>query len=262
MADTDPETGAAAEGETPGGLAPRYVTLAETLKSAIARGEPPVGELLPTEHQLCETHDVSRHTVREALRLLAEAGLIVRRRGAGTVVIASESKDAFAQRMGNVDDLMQYVRDAKLHPTGGETVTMDPATARRYAVAPGGSYFKITGTRGRQDQLPLAQTVMYVRADLSPPVETFVELNGLVIDWIAKEKGVPTARIDQKISAGALTEREAAALDAQPGAAALRTIRRYYDKGGRVVAVSDSVHPGDRFTYEMTLQREAEDRPR
>lgn len=254
---TDNETGPdETAAEEAGGLAPRYVALAETLKAGIAAGNPPVGELLPTEHTLCEIHNVSRHTVREALRLLAEAGLIVRRRGAGTVVIASETKNVFAQRMGNVDDLMQYVRDARLQPVSSETLVLDPALARYFAIAPGGEFFKVTGTRGQIGQPPLALTDIYVRAEISPPVEVFVQLNGLVIEWIASQKGVAAARIDQKISAGALTEREAAALDCQPGAAALRTRRRYYDKGGRVIALSDSIHPGERFSYEMSLLRE------
>ena len=63
--------------------APRYMALAEALRARIAGGDPAIGELLPTEHALCETYGVSRHTVREALRLLAESGLIARRRGGG-----------------------------------------------------------------------------------------------------------------------------------------------------------------------------------
>ena len=77
-------------GVEPVSSAPRYMTLAETLRAGIAAGNPAVGELLPTEHALTEQYGVSRHTVREALRMLAEAGLIARRRGAGTVVVASQ----------------------------------------------------------------------------------------------------------------------------------------------------------------------------
>lgn len=83
-------------------------------------------------------------------------------------------------------------------------------------------------------------------------------MGGSVTDWIARERGVPTARIEQSISAGALTEREAEPLNAEAGEAALRTRRRYYDKGGRIIALSDSVHPGERFTYDMVLLREAD----
>lgn len=238
--------------------APRYVWLAETLKKRIAAGDPPVGKLLPTEHALCETYNVSRHTAREALRLLAEAGLIVRRRGAGTLVIATESKAAFAQRLGNVDDLMQYARDARLTPESTTMVALESQLARALGVAPGGEYMRVSGLRAVPGEPAIAYTDIYIRADLAPPVEKLVEMNGLIIEWIASVRGVATARVDQAILAGAMTEREAASLGCEAGAAALRTRRRYYDKSGRVIALSDTVHPGNRFVYEMSLLRESE----
>jgi DNA-binding GntR family transcriptional regulator len=239
--------------------APRYMALAEALRSRIAQGDPDVGQLLPTEHALCETYSVSRHTVREALRMLAEAGLIARRRGAGTVVVARESRQRFAQHLGGVDDLMQYARDAQLTPLAQDTGPLDPAVARALGVNVSGEFLHVHGLRGRTGEPAIALTDMYIRSDLAPEVQAFVELNGAVTEWIAQQRGVPTARIEQSISAGALTEREANALKASPGEAALRTRRRYFDKGGRIIALSDSVHPAQRFTYEMVLQREAED---
>jgi DNA-binding GntR family transcriptional regulator len=235
------------------------MALAEALRSRIAQGEPDIGQLLPTEHALCDTYSVSRHTVREALRLLAEAGLIARRRGAGTVVVARETRQRFAQHLGGVDDLMQYARDARLTPRTQETGPLDPAVARAIGVNVSGEFLHVNGLRGRPGEPAIALTDIYIRADLAPQAEALVELNGTVTEWIAKNRGVPTARIEQSISAGALTEREASALRAQAGDPALRTRRRYYDKGGRIVALSDSVHPAQRFTYEMVVQREAED---
>ena len=63
---------------------PRYRQVAEKLKSAIEAGEYPVGSLLPTESELCASFNISRYTAREALRRLAEMGLVSRRQGAGT----------------------------------------------------------------------------------------------------------------------------------------------------------------------------------
>ena len=242
-----------------GSAAPRYMALAEALRSRIAQGDPDVGELLPTEHALCETYSVSRHTVREALRLLAEAGLIARRRGAGTVVVARQTRQRFAQHLGGVDDLMQYARDARLTPLAQDVGPLDPAVARALGVNVSGDFLHVNGLRGRAGEPAIALTDIYIRADLAPQVQALVDLNGAVTEWIARERGVPTARIEQSISAGALTEREAKALKAEAGESALRTRRRYYDKGGRIIALSDSVHPAERFTYEMVLQREAED---
>jgi len=42
----------------------------------------------------------------------------------------------------------------------------------------------------------------------------------------------------------------------KPGTAALRTLRRYLDEQNRVIVASDSLHPADRFAYEMTYHRD------
>ena len=243
--------------DDPGSTAPRYMALAETLRARIASGDPDVGEQLPTEHALCDRYEVSRHTVREALRLLAEAGLIARRRGAGTVVVAREARQSFAQRLGGVDDLMQYARDARLKPLSTSVSALDPAVARALGVTVSGEFLHIHGLRSEPDGPAIALTDVYIRAGLAPSVETYVDMGGAITEWIAREKSVPTARIEQTISAGALTEAEADALNAEAGEAALRTRRRYFDKGGRIIALSDSVHPADRFSYEMVLKSEA-----
>ncbi len=52
-----------------------YKQMARELALAITQGKYPRGSLFPTEMELCESWQVSRHTVREALRELAEQGL-------------------------------------------------------------------------------------------------------------------------------------------------------------------------------------------
>ncbi|MEJ1974808.1 MAG: winged helix-turn-helix domain-containing protein [Acetobacteraceae bacterium] len=61
-----PDTGAAAR--------PLYTQVAEALTADITTGRRGVGTLLPTEHELCALHGVSRATVREALRKLEAQG--------------------------------------------------------------------------------------------------------------------------------------------------------------------------------------------
>src|SRR6186713_2308277 len=70
----------------------RYSTLARHLTEEIEGGRYKVGELIPTEAELQQRFDMSRHTVREALRDLKARGLVVARAGVGTVVRAR--KDA------------------------------------------------------------------------------------------------------------------------------------------------------------------------
>jgi GntR family transcriptional regulator len=61
----------------------RYRDIASELQKEIRLGTTPVGELLPTETELMARFGASRQTVREALRIITEQGLIVRRAGLG-----------------------------------------------------------------------------------------------------------------------------------------------------------------------------------
>ena len=55
-----------------------YEQLADALRDSIRSGTLRVGDRLPSETKLAQDAGVSRSTVREALRILQEAGLIER----------------------------------------------------------------------------------------------------------------------------------------------------------------------------------------
>ena len=65
---------------------PKYLLVADTLRKEIARGIFRDGQTLMTEEELRVRFDVSRQTVRQAIALLEDDGLVDRRRGSGTYV--------------------------------------------------------------------------------------------------------------------------------------------------------------------------------
>jgi len=60
------------------------------IQELILRGELRVGDKLPPERKLAETLKVSRNSVREAIRALAEKNIVRSRRGDGTYICASD----------------------------------------------------------------------------------------------------------------------------------------------------------------------------
>lgn len=70
-------------------------------------------EGFPTDLQLTQMYDVSRHTVREAVRHLNKTGVLKRERGRGTVVNRSE----FEQSLGTLYSLFQSVESAGVEQT-------------------------------------------------------------------------------------------------------------------------------------------------
>ena len=67
------------------------VRIADRLAERITRGEFLPGDKLPNELELSESLQVSRTTLREALRILSTRGLVEARRGIGTFVTESRS---------------------------------------------------------------------------------------------------------------------------------------------------------------------------
>ena len=72
----------------------KSVRVADRLSELIVHGRFTPGEKLPSEISLAEELNVSRTTLREALRILSTRGLVEVRRGVGTFVTESRSIDA------------------------------------------------------------------------------------------------------------------------------------------------------------------------
>ncbi len=65
-------------------MAPKYQSIADSLRREISDGLYNTKQLLPTEQLLCQRFQISRQTVRRALSVLEEEGLITRRQGSGS----------------------------------------------------------------------------------------------------------------------------------------------------------------------------------
>lgn len=233
---------------------PRYLDLANSLRKQIAQGRLTVGDQLPTEHELCDRHDLSRHTARAALQVLEDQGLIERRPGLGTRVISSVARPAFTQPLGGLDDLLQYAHEARLSITSAAPVVLSASEAARLGAEKSTKWLKLDGVRRISDQ-PIAATTIYVAAAIGARPIDLKKPDRAITEHIEEKFGARVASISQRISSELLNKRDAAALGVPPGGTILRTIRRYFDTSNRLYVISDSRHPGDRFSYEMSFRR-------
>ncbi len=63
---------------------PKYLKIKKDIKELIKKHKIKPGEKIPSEYELAKKHDVSRHTVRKALDLLLQEGLLYKEQGVGT----------------------------------------------------------------------------------------------------------------------------------------------------------------------------------
>ncbi|MEJ6395078.1 GntR family transcriptional regulator [Gymnodinialimonas sp. 2305UL16-5] len=85
----DQSQNASQDGAT--GALPTYLRIAESLTIDIGGGRLAMGDKLPPERQMAADHGVAVATLRKALAVLSERGLIERRHGSGNYVLGGKS---------------------------------------------------------------------------------------------------------------------------------------------------------------------------
>jgi len=232
---------------------PRYLVLAQALADAIKAGRYPLNSLLPTEHELCKQFNVSRHTVREAIRRLNELGLISKQHGIGTRVKATQPASRYVQASEGISDLHQYVRDVRMELGTSQEISADEELAELLECKPGQSWVCAEGLRHREgDSAPLARTRVYVPRAYGAALDAFGDGRTPIYELLQRRFGLQMAEVRQTLSAMNLGEDDARALQVQPGSPGLHIVRKYYGNNDELLEVSVNVHPGERFSYSIT----------
>jgi DNA-binding GntR family transcriptional regulator len=73
------------------GMVPVYRQLAAILREAIHRGDYLPGRAIPSENRLMQEHGLARETVRKAIGVLADEGLVQAVHGRGVFVVERPS---------------------------------------------------------------------------------------------------------------------------------------------------------------------------
>ena len=74
-------------------MAPAYISIHDALKEQIDKGIWKIGQRLPSERDLADTFQVSRMTLRQAITLLVEEGVLTRKVGSGTYVASTRVQE-------------------------------------------------------------------------------------------------------------------------------------------------------------------------
>jgi len=234
----------------------RYRDIAAKLQRDIRLGRYDIGKLLPTETELMAQHSASRQTVREALRILNDQGLIVRRAGLGSVVIAAEPPVLFTHSVTSLTEWLRYSNETYRDVVAARDIVADRKLAGLLKCEPGKHWFLIEAVR-RSDQFtaPLGWTEIYVLRKFADVVKRADHGRTPVHEQIAKMYGQVTEHAQMEIFARGMPRQLAKALQVKPGSPALTVVRRYYGAHEELFEVTVTTHPEGRYTYSMDMQR-------
>ena len=234
----------------------RYRDIAVELQKEIRLGVYPVGELLPTETELMARYSASRQTVREALRIIIEQGLIVRRAGLGSVVIAAEPPVLFTHSVKSLSEWLRYSNETYREVVRSGEVIADRKLAALLKCEPGKHWFLIEAIR-RSDEFasPLGWTEIYVLRKFSGVLKRRDHGRTPVHEQIAKMYGETIEYAQLEVFVRGLPARLAKPLQAKAGSPSLTMVRRYYGLREELFEVTVTTHPEGRYTYTMDMQR-------
>jgi GntR family transcriptional regulator len=236
----------------------RYLELASSLRRSIQKGDFAVGTQMPTETELCEQFHVSRSTVRQALGVLEESGLIARRQGSGTTVIAADPPVRYVLSVETEADILRYASEA-VFTVKGTVRAASYVDARRLALGDPSQWTCMIGIRREGGTaLPIALTTVYLPlrySDVAKQIRGRVP--SAIFIQVARKYGLTLSRIEHEITATVLSNDEADSLQAAEGSPALIVVRRFISGEEGLIEVSESIHPADRFTYAFRINRES-----
>lgn len=239
-----------------GRKAPLYQKVANELNERIAAEVYPVGSTLPTEIEICQEFGISRHTVREALRMLSAAGLISRRQKAGTRVIARTPPARFAESLSSVDDILRYSQRARATLLKRGPHYADDVTAPVLGCEVGDRWLALESVRRDQETgQAISHTDTYLHSSLEPHEDKIAASETSRFAIVEEVTGALIERVTQDTSAIAIPSSIARQLDVRSESPGLRIVRRYFDTNNRLLMASISVHPADKFSYSIEMRR-------
>jgi DNA-binding GntR family transcriptional regulator len=237
---------------------PRYAELARQLVHDISAGILPAGASLPGEFQLAEQHGVSRGTVRAALRMVQDLGLVSRKKRAGTRVERSPVRREYSPAISTIAELAQYGEIAKRTVHWSREVLVDRALSRRLGLPVGTRWLHLGTSRAHPDvpRRMICWSDIYVELEAGNKICPLARHSDeLVCDLVRRTTGRVAVKVEQRIRAMGVPAKIARRLGTEPGTHALEFTRHYLDQSGALMVVAVAVHPADRFAYFTTLQR-------
>lgn len=234
-----------------------YQTVANLVAKQIESGAYKVGDLLPREEDLARNLNVSRNTMRHALRLLEEQGLILRKKRLGTVVIASRPSPTMTVNLTSLDSFGQVAERTDFHPatSGPGRLPPDLSAICETEDAPAETWTRVAGPRtDTVSGAPYSYVAFYFPNRFARTAQLIGPKTGLVYRVIEETFGVTVDAVQLEILAAPIGAEVARALDLPEGSVLLKLLEVMRDAEGHVVEAVEAYYQPETFRYRGVIR--------
>lgn len=192
-----------------------YRDIATKLVNAIQDGE--FETKLPTEAQLMARYHVSRNTIRKAIDLVYQQGLLRRVQGSGYFIANIQLRNKTVVNLSS-----RTMPSSALHPRNlvskivtFDTIRSDAALAKQMQIDENTELYRVIRLRYWHNQLYCLEKAYYLRSVV--PYLSPEAVNNSIWDFLSEAYGIGIANSDDYLSLTNLTEEEANLLQLDHG---------------------------------------------
>jgi GntR family transcriptional regulator len=223
----------------------RYRAIADELRQRVESGELGAGALLPSESELSGAYDVSRVTVRKALDILRDEGLVDSRQGFGWFVATDPVRQSLG-RLGTIEEQLAELGVSSERRVVGFRFTTAPPRVRDVL---GVDTVLEVRRVNHADGQPFARVPVWCREDVGARLSRADVESSPFYELV----DVPIGGAVQTIGAAAASRDDAELLAVPEGSPVLRCERVTRGRDGRALLVSEHVFPGHRTEFVVDL---------
>ena len=214
------------------------------LRRAVITGTWPPGDKLPNEDALAVRYNVSRATIREAVRGLVEEGYLSRRQGSGTYVTARPLlRNSLDTNFSYTSYLESTGVRAGRRILGLQTIPASDVVAERWFLEPGRPVVELRRVRTADDR-PAVYSVDHLPADIVDAERDLDALGGSIYALLAA-RGHPVRHAEAIVAPASADDDLAAVLETEPGTLLQHLQQVDVDNAGRRVLYSLEWHNPD-----------------
>lgn len=228
---------------------PLYYQIAEQFERAIIDGMIAPGERINNEIALAAELGLSRPTIRQAIQVLVDKGMLVRKRGVGTQVVHGKIRRS-VELTSLFDDLSAAGKRPHTDVISVGKVPADEDVARELQLMRGADVWSLERLRW-VDREPLALMHNYIPVDVVDLAAVDLAETGLYA--FLRDSGIVMRVARQRIGARGATLEEGKLLRESKGAPLLSMQRTAYDNAGRAVEYGRHAYRPELYAFELTL---------
>jgi GntR family transcriptional regulator len=228
---------------------PRYLQVASVLRRRVEEGYWHVGDKIATLEALEQEFGVARVTVRQAVELLQNDGILKSFQGRGTFVTKAATPQRWLQLASDWESLVAPIRDNVLELLPSEPAPPPPIGPDDGLAAPAYTYIRSLQKRGSE---PYAIARVHLAADLHALApQQFATRPALAV--LAELVGVEIAQAHQTLSISAADVETARLLDVAMNAPTAEARCLATDRHGTVLYLGLITYRGDVVRLKIDL---------